>query len=311
MKWYEIRIHTTGAASEAVSDWVLELGAGGCEVVEPDLLPDGVEGSLKDLKLPADASGKILIKCWFSEQVNLEDLSSRIQEGLGRIARFLPVGSRQIDTSLVDEESWADSWKKYYKPFQLSSRLFVCPSWEEAPQVPKDARQIILDPGMAFGSGTHETTALCAAFIDRYVRPGDRFIDAGCGSGILSIAAVLLGASKAIAFDIDPVAARTAADNCAMNGVAGQVTVLTGDAGVLPDEQVELLAANIVADVILSMFPVFSHHMAPRGRLILSGILWERRDEIIRAGTGHGFQLADEQRRGDWVALVMTCQDSL
>lgn len=214
-----------------------------------------------------------------------------------------------VDISAVKEEEWSTAWKDYYHPTPIGKRLVVCPTWEE--YTPGEGELVMrLDPGMAFGTGTHHTTRLCAGMLEEAVTPGCRLLDMGTGSGILSIAALLLGAKEAVGVDIDPVAVRTAGENAALNGFGPErFTAVCGE--LVHDKKLadrigggfDLIAANIVADVIIAVAPTFPRHLRPGGTVICSGIILPRKDEVIAALEGQGLTVIEEQEKDGWCAI--------
>lgn len=209
----------------------------------------------------------------------------------------------EIECIGVHEEDWANSWKQYYKPIKTGEKLVIVPEWEEYDPAPGEI-VVLMDPGMAFGTGTHETTRLCAMLLEKYVRPGDRMLDVGCGSGILAICAAKLGAGSCFACDIDPVAVRIAGENAALNQTA---QVETGVSDLLAQAKkapggYHVCCANIVADVIIRLSPDIGAFMEPDGVLIVSGIITERADETVSALKDAGWYLIDERRENGWFA---------
>ncbi len=209
----------------------------------------------------------------------------------------------QLSVSGVEQSDWENGWKKYYHAVEIGRRLTVCPSWEEAPA----GRTVLrLDPGMAFGTGTHETTALCLAQLDERIRGGERMLDVGTGSGILAIAALLLGAAEADGVDIDPMCVRTAGENAALNGVQEHFTVRVGDLSQQAQGPYDVICANIVANAIKALSPAVPALLAPGGVYITSGIIDERRDEVADALRECGFTVAEIIEKNGWVCIVCT-----
>lgn len=218
--------------------------------------------------------------------------------------------SHRINTGSLREEEWATAWKDYYHPTPIGERLVVCPTWEE--YTPAHGQLVLrLDPGMAFGTGTHHTTRLCCTLLEETVTPGCRLLDMGTGSGILSIAALLLGAAAAVGVDIDPVAARTARENAQLNGLDGErFTALCGD--LVQDEGLaeslgggfDLIAANIVADVIIALAPRFPRLLRPGGKAVCSGIILPRREEVAAALEGAGLLVLQVEEKEGWCAIL-------
>ncbi|MEG1875145.1 MAG: 50S ribosomal protein L11 methyltransferase [Angelakisella sp.] len=216
----------------------------------------------------------------------------------------------QVKTAGVREEEWATTWKQYYHPTHIGERLVVCPSWES--YLPTGNELVLtLDPGMAFGTGTHHTTHLCAQLLEQQVQPGDRLLDMGTGSGILSIAALKLGAGSAVGVDIDLIAVRTAAENAAQNGYTAPVfTALAGDLVADPTLGGQLtggfdvIAANIVADVIIRLAPSIRQQLRSGGTLVASGVIEPRCAEVVAALVQNGLTVASVELLEGWNAIV-------
>lgn len=209
----------------------------------------------------------------------------------------------EITLSGVNESDWAESWKKYYKPIKTGKRLVIVPVWETY-EAQAGELTVLMDPGMAFGTGTHETTRLCASLLEENVKKDCTLLDVGCGSGILAICAVKLGAKSCFACDIDPVAVRIAKENCETNQtpeVACAVSDLLRD---VPNEKYDVVVSNIVADVILRMMPDTEKYLKADGIWIFSGVIEERADEVADALEAHGYKLIGEKRENGWYAGV-------
>ena len=212
-------------------------------------------------------------------------------------------GSLQLDTRTVDDRSWTDVWKKYFKPFYAGEHLVVKPTWEPFDPKPDDL-VIEIDPGMAFGSGTHETTGMCLALLEEMISGGEEIIDVGTGSGILAIGAALLGASRVLAIDIDPDAVKVAAENVKKNGVDGIVSVQQGDLLQRFSDVCDICVANIISDVIISFAAPLKSHIRPGGLFICSGIVSLRADEVAQALTDAGYEILRKVTRGEWTAFI-------
>ena len=207
-------------------------------------------------------------------------------------------------TSEVDDEDWATAWKKYYHPVKISGRFTIVPTWEEYEPVESDELIIELDPGMAFGTGTHPTTVMCVQALEKYVQPGNTVVDVGTGSGVLSIGAALLGASKVHALDLDYVAVRAAKENIELNKVESIVEVTHGNLLESIQIQPDVIVANILADVIIS-FSQDAHTLLPEGGLfIASGIIGQKRDLVKEDLVSKGFEIIESVLMEDWVAIV-------
>lgn len=208
-----------------------------------------------------------------------------------------------VELEKVEQEDWQNGWRKYYHPMEIGRHLAVVPSWQE---YETDRVKLILDPGLAFGTGGHETTSLCLEALDQLVRGGERVLDIGTGSGILAIAALKLGAARAEGVDIDPVAVRTAGENAALNGVADRLTVLVGDLSDKASGQYQIITANIVANAIMALAPAVPGLMAEGGVFIASGIIDTRKEEVIAALQAAGLKVQEVKEKRGWECIVCT-----
>lgn len=309
MQWREISVHTTTEGADMISAVLMELGAVGTEIVDRNDVPDpdkpGVYWELYDKKILENMPEDVLVKGWFEQDSNVEDTLRRLREALNVIAGMdmgLDFGTLAIDQEHVKDEDWAEEWKKYYKPFRIGTHLVVKPTWEEYTARPDDI-VIELDPGMAFGTGTHETTNMCMQLLEKHLKDGMRVMDVGTGSGILAIAAAKLGANNILAIDIDPDAVKVAIENVALNGAEEQVRVVVGDLCKSEAMPCELAVANIVADAICMLAGPMTRHLEKDGLLICSGIIREKEQQVMDAAIEAGYKLHDRIEKGEWVAL--------
>lgn len=209
----------------------------------------------------------------------------------------------QIGTDSVDQEEWATAWQKYYHPIKVGKRVVICPEWEECDTAPDEVK-VTLNPGMAFGTGTHETTRLCMQFLEEYVTPTSTILDIGCGSGILSITGLLLGARHAVGVDIDELAVKVAGENAALNQVTReQAEFLCGDLTDRVSGQYDIICANIVADVIIKLCETVPQFMHKDSVLLCSGIIDQREDDVLLALSGAGLTVLEIKRENSWVAI--------
>jgi len=211
-----------------------------------------------------------------------------------------------LEISGVNEEDWANSWKEYYKPIHIGQRIVIVPAWERYEQAEGEI-VVRMDPGMAFGTGSHETTRLVIGLLESYVKGGERVLDVGCGSGILAICASKLGAKLCRAYDIDPVAVKVARDNIMESG-QGNITCDQSDLlrGVdLSDGGYDVICANIVADIIIRMTPDVGAYLNEGGVILASGIISERADDVVACFEEHGFRILERAEDNDWCALVV------
>ncbi len=267
-----------------------DLEQGAREIAHIDLI---------DEELLARDRTKARIHVYLAPDRNPAEAIAFLQE------RFTATGiAHEVDTSTVREEDWANNWKAYFKPLPVGKRLLIQPTWE-APVEAGGRAVLSIDPGMAFGTGGHDTTRLVLEAIEDYLRPGDDVLDVGCGSGILSIAALLLGAGRAVGVDIDQTAVRTARENGALNGFQEpQFTVRQGDLVAQVEGQYQLVAANIVADAIIALSPSVGRFLAPGGTYIVSGIIDTREADVTAALEACGFRVKERREHGGWLCLV-------
>ncbi|MGO8670148.1 MAG: 50S ribosomal protein L11 methyltransferase [Capsulimonadaceae bacterium] len=279
MRWAQVTVEAGPAAVDAVCNCLVEIGCAGT-LVEDQFDPFQISGYV-----PVDD--------------RLELRIDRLGEMLPTLAGFGVDGAgTEITLRYVEEDDWANAWKAFFKPIRVGRRLVVTPPWETPPNLPDDIT-IIMDPGMAFGTGSHPTTRLCLAAIEDFLRPGNAVADIGSGSGILAIAAARLGAVRVAACDIDPLAVEIAGRNAKVNDV--EIALSEG----MPAGQFDLVVANILADVIIGMAGDLAARVAEAGTLIVSGIIDTREDDVRRALTAHGLEPAETRREGEWVAIVL------
>ena len=266
-----------------------------------DFSLNGMYGDLVDESILNADKTKVKVSVFVPEEKNLFEYTSYLEERFSALS----IGAR-ISTEGMCEEDWAHSWKKYYKPIPLG-KVTIVPAWEKYEA--KEGEVIIrMDPGMAFGTGTHETTRLVMRIMQDEIHGGERVLDVGCGSGILSICASKLGAKKCYAYDIDPVAVKVARENAKDDG-CDNITVGVSDllAGVdLSCGKYDFCLANIVADIILRMLPDLDKYVKREGKTILSGIINSRADEIRAALKQYGYRIIREESENDWLAILIT-----
>lgn len=267
--------------------------------VERDL--DGVYGDLIDEELLARDRTVASVSVFIAAEKSPAESEGFIRQRLSDLG--VPA---KVECIGVNEEDWADSWKQYYKPIKTGNRIVIVPVWEKYDKA-EDELVVLMDPGMAFGTGTHETTRLCAALLEKYITPGDKMLDVGCGSGILAICAAKLGAGDCFACDIDPVSVRIANENAEINetpNVRAEVSDLLRQVPKISGGY-DICCANIVADVIIRMAPDVSEYLADDAYLIVSGIITERAEEVVDALDRAGLKLHDELRENGWFAGVV------
>lgn len=306
MDYTEATISTTTAGSEIVSDLLMRLGAAGTQIMDRADLPDPSKPTanweLMDQSVIDAMPEDVQVKAWFDED-SLARILPFLREQLALLKeRGAGLGALSLSLQGVKEEDWAENWKQYYKPFRLGAHMVVKPTWEPWDAQPGDLI-LEIDPGMAFGTGTHETTAMCVNLIEKYYQ-GGQLLDVGTGSGILALAAARLGAKGVVAVDIDPDAVRVARENVAHNGLEDAIEVRQGDLLQGLSQQFDFAAANILAPVICMLAAPLKAHLKPHGRFICSGIIAEAEDEVNEALLAAGYQIDEIVHKGDWVAFA-------
>ena len=314
MKWTEIKVTTTGEASEAVSEMLTTVGAGGVAIEDPDDIRKEIErvGSLDyaDDDFLNSLGEDVIIKAYFNEETNKNELIQLVKEKINFISRFLSVGKGEVEFTEIDEQDWATGWKKYYKPFNISSGVVIKPTWEIYNSVGNE-KVIEMDPGMAFGTGTHETTRMCSEFLEECLKEGDTVIDVGCGTGILSIISAKLGAKHITAVDIDEVAVKVTNENCRKNNVEQCINAFKGELTDIKHQKADIIVANIIANIIIDISKDIHYYLKAEGLFIASGIIKERKQEVLDTYQGLGFECVKVRELGEWVAILFRCQDSL
>lgn len=309
MKWSEISIHTTNEAIEPISNILHEAGASGVVIEDPLELTKEREdqfGEIYQLNPDDYPEEGVIIKAYLPVNSFLGETVEAIKESINNLIIFnIDLGVNKVTISEVHEEEWATAWKKYYHPVKISERFTIVPTWEEYSPVNSDELIIELDPGMAFGTGTHPTTVMCIQALERTVKAGDHVIDVGTGSGVLSIAAAMLGAGQIRAFDLDEVAVRSARLNIKLNKVSEVVTVAQNNLldGVL-DLSADVVVANILAEVILRFTEDVARVIKPGGYFIASGIIQPKKDQVKEDLIQVGFDIEESILMEDWVALI-------
>ncbi|PAB58938.1 50S ribosomal protein L11 methyltransferase [Anaeromicrobium sediminis] len=308
MKWIEVKIKTTTEAVEAVSNILYEAGVTGVVIEDPNdaYLKSKCENEwdyFDESILITDYEGAI-VKGYLPEGEDLIDIIELIKQNVEKIPTYnLDKGLGEVTTSEIYEEDWANGWKKYYKPKKIGEKVVVKPTWEE--YEPKDEEVIIeLDPGMAFGTGTHETTMMCIQNLERYVDGNSLVYDIGCGSGILSIGAAKLGAKEVIAVDLDPVAVESSRRNVALNNVEDKVNVLEGNLMELIDGEADVVVANIIADIIIGLSDYIGKFIKDDGVFIASGIILDKVEAVKEALSKNNLEIISVDKQGEWAAIV-------
>jgi len=355
MKWIEINICTTSEASEAITEKLIILGAYGISTRDPS----EIKGIISDEKSLAYADegyveslgDDVFINAYFAsiddkialgikdeennellttdklynmtkdQKCTYEELIDYIKRAVKSVSEYLDIGKGTVESKYIDDDDWANSWKKYYKPAKISERIVIVPSWE-AYEPAEGERIVLLDPGSAFGTGSHATTSMCAEIIDSIIfklekiytasenpehfELKDKILDLGCGSGILSIIAGKLGATDIDAVDIDEVAVSVARDNIRKNGLDNAIRCFAGQASELKSGAYKIIVANIIADVLFDVSDEVKRLLQKNGYFIASGIIDSKKKRVVDKYISAGFELIETKEKEDWVALVFT-----
>ena len=312
MKYIELTIHTTTEASEIISDimWAYtDYGVTICDRNDIIALQTSKETTYWDYmddELTADKPSDVLVKCYVAEDVAGEVLPSIMQDifdAKERSEGCIPFGTLEDTKRTVDGDDWIDVWKKHFRPIHLG-RIVVVPEWIEYEKA-EGEEVVLLDSNMAFGTGEHETTSSCVELMQEYITPDSVCIDVGCGSGILGISAIKLGAAKAYLTDIDPIAVESSLHNAKLNGVADKTVVAHSNLLENTEVQGDVMMANITGEVLKMLAPSIPKNLKKDGVLILSGIIESRLDMVKTAYEEVGMQVVLEKRKGEWFALVL------
>lgn len=310
MDWLEVTVRTNTAGADLISELLISAGAKGTSIEDRfDAFSEPTDATQWDLIDPSvieKMDEDTLVHAYFPAETTSRETIESLR---ARLAALTPewlgfdAGKRALEIANVREEDWAENWKKYYKPFRVGRHLVVRPVWEK--YEPQAGDKIIsIDPGMAFGNGTHETTSMCLGLVEDYIKPGDTVLDVGTGSGILAIASVLMGAQSALGIDLDPVAVRVANENIERNGLSGRVHAQVGDLVKGIDTQADVVFANIIADAVILLSRAVRAHMKPGGVFICSGIILEREQDVLDALAEAGFNVDRIEHRGEWSAIA-------
>lgn len=319
MEWIEVFIQTSQEGIEIVSGFLYQQGLTGLMIEDendfkefledPNRKWDYVEDELVEKKKNCVTGITFFVRDNLNGTQQLADIKSGLLS-LKQSEKEFDLGSLSLTVKNIKEEDWANNWKKYFKPFVIGDKLIIRPSWEQLE--PTDKIVLSIDPAHVFGTGTHETTQLCIELIEKYLKKGDSVLDIGCGSGILSIASLLLGAKEADAIDIDPNAVGIAYENAERNGITKKTYhVLSGN--ILEDEnldelfskkQYDIVEANIVADVIIVLSKKVQQYLKKDGLFITSGIIKERMEDVYVALKENQFQILETKVKKDWVAII-------
>ena len=319
MDWIKVTVYTTTEGIEPVSGRMMQLGITGLVIEDENEFNDFLEETKDawdyvDENLIQKMSGETRVIAYISDDVSGRELLSAIKSTMCELSDMdtdKKFGRLTVELEGTKTEDWANAWKQYFHAMEIGEKILVKPQWEELRE-PTDRVVFNINPGMSFGTGSHETTQLCLTQLEKYITPDCCMLDLGCGSGILSVVSLLLGAKEAVAVDIDPNCIDTAYENSDMNGIdRDRYTVISGNVLTDPDvkeiiskHKYEVVAANIVADVIIGLAPAARLYMKEGGVFITSGIIDGRQEEVKSALIDEGFEVVAMDRRKDWWSIV-------
>ena len=304
--WIEVKVVTKPDALEMVQGIFYGLDVKGVAIEDPRDILEREQGPLTwdfaDINILEHGGKAAMVKGYFSVEYNMEEIIEYIKSKLIEIKNMgIDIGEGTVEYIKVNEEDWANNWKKYYKPTKIGENIVVKPIWEE---YEANGEMVIeLDPGMAFGTGTHETTRLCVEALEENVKEDTTVFDIGTGSGILAIAAAKLGAKKVIGVDLDPVAVDSAKENVSFNDL-NNIEILYGNLMDVVTGKADLVVANIIAEIIVVLAEDVKNFLVPGGLFITSGIIRERRDLVETKLKEKGFKIKEVKEQGEWLCII-------
>lgn len=302
MEWLEVAVTVDPEIQEIVSQVLLDHGVQGLEIVDPEAFRQVLEQNryldYADNGLIDSYGEKVVVKAYFSSDRQAEELKNKLDSEFMSLLKHIP----EYSVRMRDDSEWKDNWKKYYKAFKISDRVIIKPAWDD--YLPQGNEVVVeLEPGMAFGTGTHETTRMCASLLDELVKGNKKVLDLGCGTGILGIIAAKLGAKEVTCVDIDDAAYKACYENVQKNNVSDVVHVIHGELKDIEVKKYDIIVVNIIADIILSLLPDLRKYSFDGTDILLSGIICDRREEIINAAAENGYHTVKEIKDGEWVAM--------
>ncbi len=314
MKWNKYSLKTTTEAVDLVSNMLMELGIEGIEI------EDNVQLSDSDIKtmfvdflpeLPPD-EGIATVNFYIDVEDDDKTIVPRVKEGLDELRQFMDIGEGTITESETEDKDWINNWKQYFKPFVFEG-IVIKPTWEEIDESMQGKIVVNIDPGTAFGTGSHETTQLVISQLDKYVKEGDELLDVGCGSGILSVIGLMLGANHAVGTDLDPNAIVATKENAEINNISmDKIEILEGN--IIDDKKIkdavgyecyDVVAANILADVLIPLSKIITEHMKSGAYFITSGIINTKEEEVVSAFNENPLlEIVEINHKGEWVNVT-------
>lgn len=309
MKWVELTIRTTTLGADAMAEVLFDAGVNGVSIedhADVDLFQrNEEEWDYIDENICAEHGTEVYVKGYLPYGGSVYSYTNKIMQRAAAIvensSEDFDVGRGEVLVRMVEDEDWSESWKQYYKPIEVGETLAICPQWE---QYNGERTVIMMDPGMAFGTGQHETTLMCLEFCEQFAHNGMCVLDVGCGTGILGIASALIGAQSVLCTDRDSVAVSAVRINSELNNVEDIVSFQLGNLADGVKGEFDLVFANIVADAIIPLMQSMKKLLARQGNFIASGIIAEREADVMEAAKAARLKLKDRKAQGEWVALA-------
>ncbi len=306
-RWYEVKVVTKSEAIEPISGIFYGMDVKGVSVEDPNDILNREQGPLTwdfaDINILEYGGKAAVVRGYFNETESGEELLAYVKDKIQELIDMgIDVGEGAVTCQLVKEEDWANNWKKYYKPTKIGDRIVIKPVWEEY-EAAENELLIELDPGMAFGTGTHETTRMCILALEKYVKADTTVFDIGTGSGILAIAAAKMGANHVVGVDLDPVAVDSAKENVALNNL-NNIEILEGNLMDVVEGKGDLIIANILAEIIVILVDQVMDCLKKGGIFIASGIIKDRENMVAEKLKNSGFAIKETLYDGEWVCIV-------
>ncbi|MEG1459169.1 MAG: 50S ribosomal protein L11 methyltransferase [Acetivibrio sp.] len=314
MKWIKVAIETTCEAVDFISNLFDELGLEGIQIEDKVPLSEEDKAAMYIDILPdlGPDDGKARVSSYVDPERDMDELVQNIKEGLKEISQFIEIGEGSVTLEETDDQDWINNWKEFFKPFRVAEDIIIKPTWETLKEKKEGDIVIEIDPGTAFGTGSHETTKLCIEGLRKYLTKETRLLDVGCGSGILSIIGLKLGAEYAVGIDIDPAALTATHENVKINEIpedkfcayAGNIITEEKLQQQVGMEKYDIVVANILADIIIPLSGEIGKHMKPGALFISSGIIDMKKEEVKEAILENNFKIIEIIEMGDWVSFV-------